>query len=160
MLTTIGRCSLLISTCLNIALIVSHFNANPIAIKFSIIASIEYWSIGQLEKSYDVQRRLSETISSESFYGLYYILLQTAAGAKKLKTPVHFCSFYLNRFCPSVFFYLLTIVPCVWILELDRLDDRLKAREAFMKGLNYTPEVVQNNLPGFKNMTIFNKASI
>ena len=40
------------------------------------------------------------------------------------------------------------------------MDDRLKAREAFMKGLNYTPEVVQNNLPGFKNMTIFNKASI
>lgn len=27
--------------------------------------------------------------------------------------------FCLNRFCPSVFFYLCTVIPSVWFLELD-----------------------------------------
>jgi len=31
------------------------------------------------------------------------------------------------RLCPSVFFYLTTIVPCVWILEINQLNERIKA---------------------------------
>ena len=29
------------------------------------------------------------------------------------------------RFCPSVFFYLLCLVPAIWFLELDELDKRI-----------------------------------
>ena len=29
------------------------------------------------------------------------------------------------RFCPSVFFYLCTVIPSVWFLELDLADRRL-----------------------------------
>lgn len=30
------------------------------------------------------------------------------------------------RFCPSVFFYLLSIVPTVWLLELHELERRIR----------------------------------
>ncbi|XP_063233603.1 transmembrane protein 26 [Bacillus rossius redtenbacheri] len=33
-------------------------------------------------------------------------------------------------FCPSVFLYLGSIVPSIWLLELDKLDRRLQARAA------------------------------
>ncbi|XP_026465093.1 transmembrane protein 26, partial [Ctenocephalides felis] len=32
-------------------------------------------------------------------------------------------------FCPSVFLYLGSVVPAIWLLELDKVDRRLKARE-------------------------------
>ncbi|KAJ8952478.1 hypothetical protein NQ318_003273 [Aromia moschata] len=32
-------------------------------------------------------------------------------------------------FCPSVFLYLTSIVPAIWLLELDKVDRRLKAKE-------------------------------
>lgn len=32
--------------------------------------------------------------------------------------------FLLIRFCPSVFIYLSTIVPAIWLLELDKLEKR------------------------------------
>ncbi|KAJ8917554.1 hypothetical protein NQ315_005603 [Exocentrus adspersus] len=34
-------------------------------------------------------------------------------------------------FCPSVFLYLASIVPAIWLLELDKVDRRLKAKEEF-----------------------------
>ncbi|XP_018577417.1 transmembrane protein 26 [Anoplophora glabripennis] len=34
-----------------------------------------------------------------------------------------------NWFCPSVFLYLASIVPAIWLLELDKVDRRLKVRE-------------------------------
>lgn len=33
------------------------------------------------------------------------------------------------RFCPSVFLYLGSVVPAIWLLELDKLDKRQRARE-------------------------------
>ncbi|VEN51827.1 unnamed protein product [Callosobruchus maculatus] len=30
-------------------------------------------------------------------------------------------------FCPSVFLYLTSIVPAIWLLELDKVDRRMKA---------------------------------
>lgn len=33
------------------------------------------------------------------------------------------------RFCPSVFLYLSSVVPAIWLLELDKVDRRLRARE-------------------------------
>ena len=47
------------------------------------------------------------------------------------KPPTYFC---ISRFCPSVFFYLCTIVPCVWILELDMLEERITARDFIQVG--------------------------
>ncbi|CAH2012142.1 unnamed protein product [Acanthoscelides obtectus] len=32
-----------------------------------------------------------------------------------------------KRFCPSVFLYLTSIVPAIWLLELDKVDRRMKA---------------------------------
>ena len=32
----------------------------------------------------------------------------------------------LFRFCPSVFFYLCTVIPSVWFLELDLAERRTK----------------------------------
>ncbi|XP_069691931.1 transmembrane protein 26 [Periplaneta americana] len=32
-------------------------------------------------------------------------------------------------FCPSVFLYLSSVVPAIWLLELDKVDRRLRARE-------------------------------
>jgi hypothetical protein len=32
----------------------------------------------------------------------------------------------LFRFCPSVFFYLCTVIPSVWFLELDLAERRSK----------------------------------
>jgi len=33
------------------------------------------------------------------------------------------------RFCPSVFFYLLCVVPTIWLLELDELEKRILHQE-------------------------------
>ncbi|CAG9813939.1 unnamed protein product [Phaedon cochleariae] len=38
-------------------------------------------------------------------------------------------------FCPSVFLYLTSIVPAIWLLELDKVDRRMKALE---KPMNIT----------------------
>lgn len=32
------------------------------------------------------------------------------------------------RFCPSVFFYLLCLVPTIWFLELNELENRIGLR--------------------------------
>jgi hypothetical protein len=34
--------------------------------------------------------------------------------------------FIYFRFCPSVFFYLCTVIPSVWFLELDLAERRSK----------------------------------
>ena len=30
------------------------------------------------------------------------------------------------RFCPSVFFYLLSVVPAIWFLELNQMERRIE----------------------------------
>ena len=30
------------------------------------------------------------------------------------------------RFCPSVFFYLLSVVPAIWFLELNEMERRIE----------------------------------
>jgi hypothetical protein len=35
-------------------------------------------------------------------------------------------NYELFRFCPSVFFYLCTVIPSVWFLELDLAERRSK----------------------------------
>ncbi|XP_060519074.1 transmembrane protein 26 [Cylas formicarius] len=41
-------------------------------------------------------------------------------------------------FCPSVFLYLASIVPAIWLLELDKVDKRMKAREELETPMNFT----------------------
>lgn len=43
---------------------------------------------------------------------------------KNLKS-IQFCSF---RFCPSVFFYLASVVPAIWFLELHAMEDRIEEK--------------------------------
>lgn len=31
-----------------------------------------------------------------------------------------------SRFCPSVFLYLISVVPAIWLLELDKMERRLQ----------------------------------
>lgn len=33
---------------------------------------------------------------------------------------------YNFRFCPSVFLYLSSMVPAIWLLELDKIDRRMR----------------------------------
>ena len=33
---------------------------------------------------------------------------------------------HANRFCPSVFFYLLSVVPAIWFLELNEMERRIE----------------------------------
>ena len=40
------------------------------------------------------------------------------------------CNHFCCRFCPSVFFYLLSVVPAIWFLELHEMEARIKEREA------------------------------
>ena len=42
------------------------------------------------------------------------------------------------RFCPSVFLYLSSVVPSIWLLEFDKLDRRLAEREGFNVSLSVT----------------------
>lgn len=37
-----------------------------------------------------------------------------------------------NRFCPSVFLYLASVCPSIWLIELDKLDTRLEKKNAAM----------------------------
>lgn len=43
---------------------------------------------------------------------------------KNLKS-ISFCAF---RFCPSVFFYLASVVPAIWFLELHAMEDRIEEK--------------------------------
>lgn len=38
-------------------------------------------------------------------------------------------SSFVCRFCPSVFLYLSSVVPAIWMLELDKVERRHKIRE-------------------------------
>lgn len=45
---------------------------------------------------------------------------------------IFICVFNLTtffRFCPSVFLYLSSVVPAIWLLELDKMEKRNKERE-------------------------------
>lgn len=37
-------------------------------------------------------------------------------------------SFFFCRFCPSVFLYLASVCPAIWLIELDKLDTRLEKK--------------------------------
>ena len=34
-----------------------------------------------------------------------------------------------HRFCPSVFLYLASVCPSIWLIELDKLETRLEQKE-------------------------------
>jgi Transmembrane protein 26 len=52
------------------------------------------------------------------------------------------CSCVMSRFCPSVFFYLCTVIPSVWFLELDLADRRSKFNVT--QALGFTPPAQAN----------------
>ena len=35
------------------------------------------------------------------------------------------------RFCPSVFFYLLSVVPAIWFLEIHEMEKRIRYKGKF-----------------------------
>ncbi|XP_046656104.1 uncharacterized protein LOC124349488 isoform X2 [Daphnia pulicaria] len=52
-------------------------------------------------------------------------------------------------FCPSVFLYLSSVVPSIWLLEFDKLDKRLEERE----GLNVSVSVLNGTTEELSNST-------
>lgn len=44
-----------------------------------------------------------------------------------------------RRFCPSVFLYLSSVVPSIWLLEFDKLDKRLELRDS---SFNFTMDAI------------------
>ena len=56
----------------------------------------------------------------------------------------HFSTF---RFCPSVFFYLCTVIPSVWFLELDLAERRLNFNVTQALGLIPANSDIDDSLP-------------
>lgn len=54
--------------------------------------------------------------------------LETNIMRKDLLFTIVIYNCYISRFCPSVFLYLSSVVPAIWLLELDKVDRRLKSR--------------------------------
>ena len=51
------------------------------------------------------------------------------------------------RYCPSFLFYLLSVVPCIWYLELNKLD--ILAKE---QSQNATKTAITDiDIPGVSN---------
>ena len=64
------------------------------------------------------------------------------------------------RFCPSVFFYLCTVIPSVWFLELDLAARRSKFNVTQVLGLIPSPQAtvtfdIDDTLPVRKNKSTF-----
>ena len=58
----------------------------------------------------------------------YFLNTQQSSINKRVSTPIYGgCD--ICRFCPSVFFYLLCVVPAIWFLELDQLNKRMSLKE-------------------------------
>ena len=53
-------------------------------------------------------------------------------------------SYFVPRFCPSVFFYLASVCPSIWLIELDKLDTRLEKKNAAM-GVTETPALTTHS---------------
>ena len=59
---------------------------------------------------------------------------------------------FVFRFCPSVFFYLCTVIPSVWFLELDLAARRPKFNVTQALGLIPAPQAtvtfdIEDTLP-------------
>lgn len=52
----------------------------------------------------------------------FHKILKSVKSVENLLDPLY-------RFCPSVFLYLLSVIPSIWILELEKIDKRVKAKE-------------------------------
>ena len=71
--------------------------------------------------------------------------------------------FAFFRFCPSVFFYLCTVIPSVWFLELDLAQRRSKFNVTQALGLISAPQTnihfdIDYTLP-VNNKTVFFSSS-
>ncbi|XP_017857518.1 PREDICTED: transmembrane protein 26 [Drosophila arizonae] len=49
-------------------------------------------------------------------------------------------------FCPSVFLYLSSIVPAIWLLELDKIERRLLVINGSLVNVNASNAITDNNL--------------
>jgi len=62
------------------------------------------------------------------------------------------------RFCPSVFFYLASVVPAIWFLELNEMElrienERIRLNEtlaAYRSGNETLIKEIANAVPGLK----------
>lgn len=66
------------------------------------------------------------------------------------------------RFCPSVFFYLASVVPAIWFLELQEMESRIadkQTKQANLTAINdllqeYTNgtavDIIVSSVPGLK----------
>ncbi|XP_070560785.1 transmembrane protein 26-like [Ptychodera flava] len=80
---------------------------------------------------------------------LYWILLLSLGGlgVETVVTMVTNKGEEWKWFCPSVFFYLSSLIPCIWFLELDLLEKRLESldsREAILQGSEYIWKYVED----------------
>ena len=49
------------------------------------------------------------------------------------------------RFCPSVFFYLLSVVPAIWFLELHQMENRILRRSTLKSNLTSAVAMLVDN---------------
>lgn len=50
-------------------------------------------------------------------------------------------------FCPSIFLYLASVCPSIWLIELDKLDTRLAKKESFESHSSETELIVETSTP-------------
>ncbi len=53
-----------------------------------------------------------------------------------------------SRFCPSFFLYLLGVVPAIWFLELDRLNNQRRAENGTAVPVNATAQKLSASIKG------------
>ena len=56
-----------------------------------------------------------------------------------------------DRFCPSVFIYLMCVVPAIWFLELHEMEKRIEKRSR-TNITTIAQEILRNH--GYQNETI------
>lgn len=59
-----------------------------------------------------------------------------------------FCVF--TRFCPSVFFYLTSVVPAIWFMELHEMEKRITAKQ---EGFNTTTSALKNETSNLEELS-------
>ncbi|ETN63161.1 transmembrane protein 26 [Anopheles darlingi] len=108
------------------AKLLATFKAVLTRILFAAHGFIAIWQVTQ-NKTDPIYWSLCAPIGVLCIEGIFTLAIKkTKNGAGKMAPPpTERC----KGFCPSVFLYLSSIVPAIWLLELDKLDKRTRYQD-------------------------------
>jgi len=59
------------------------------------------------------------------------------------------------RFCPSVFLYLCSVVPAIWIIEVDKFDRNLLDIKGMLNGTTMDDLAIFQNIGGVSGDLVY-----